>query len=89
MCVDQLDVTHCVWTLWRGGLLLPWWSLLLLLLGQFSPLRLLILTAQCPQLLVLLGGKQHFGLVAVQVFFESDGGAGSKMRFTQAENITA
>lgn len=48
------DVTHCVCALGCGGLLLPRRPLRLLLLGLFSTLCLLTLTAQRPQLLVLL-----------------------------------
>lgn len=69
--VRQSDVTHCVCALRCGGLFLPWWPFLFLLLGLFSALCLLTLTAQCPQLLVLLWGKHFFRLMAVQVFLKS------------------
>lgn len=91
LSVRQLDVTHCVCALRCGGLFLPRRPLLLLLLGLFSTLCLLTLTAQRPQLLVLLRGKHLFGFMVVQVFLKPDGngrgedGAGSKMRCVEEE----
>lgn len=72
------DVTHCVCTLRCGGLFLPRWPLLLLLLGLFSALCLLALTAQRPQLLILLRGEHLFGLMVVQVLLEPDKRAGGR-----------
>lgn len=72
----QSGVTHCVCALGCGGLFLPRRPLRLLLLGLFGTLRLLTLTARRPQLLVLLRGKNLFGLLAVELLLEPDGEGG-------------
>lgn len=74
MSVRQVDVTHCVCTLRCDGLFLTRWPLLLLFLDLFGTLRLLALTAQLSQLLILLWGKNLFRLMVVQVLFKPDGG---------------